>query len=689
MRDRTKQAPKLRDREAATDEASIIREPSTKRPLVLTSTMRTTLPIRLATPCMRASGVFVVAALAFVAAGSMRAGAAPPPAATAKQQAVADIANGEAPAGEWKHAFATYGEPKHPKGFAHFDYANPDAPKGGTLYLSNPDRRTSFDKFNPYTIKGQSPAGLTILMFETLAVPGADEPATIYGLIAEEMLVAPDKSSITFRINPKARFNNGDPVTADDVKYAFDMLTSAQAAPIQRSRLAGTRSATVLDARTVRFDLKEKSADAIFNLGTRLPVFSRKWAPAADGQPKPFDQIINEYPIVTGPYRIAKTDSARRIDFELRPDYWARDLPVRRGFFNFDRIVYRYYQDGAVAIEAFKAGEFDLLQEYSARRWVRQHIGAKWRDERIRKATFKNGFGQGLQAYFLNTRRPVFAERLVRAAMIYSFDFEQVNVYKLYTRTSSLFSNSEFAATGTPSPGELALLEPFRAQVPPEVFGPAYVSPRTDASPNAVRENLLKARTLLETAGWKIAADGKLRNAAGQAMEFEYLDDTGRAGRFESSWRRNLEKLGITLKRREVDYSIMTKRIETKDFDVTQIRTTNFTLPRIGELRDLYSSKTADAPGSNNYPGVKNPVVDHLLDVMGNATTLEALRDAARALDRVIMWNHYFIPDLFSGSYRVSHWDKFAMPKNLPTYYTIDSALDIWPAWAVTLWWIK
>jgi len=219
------------------------------------------------------------------------------------------------------------------------------------------------------------------------------------------------------------------------------------------------------------------------------------------------------------------------------------------------------------------------------------------------------------------------------------------------------------------------------------VFGPAFVSPRTDTGPNALRENLLKARALLEAAGWKIADDGKLRNAKGDAFEFEYLDDIGRAGKFEASWRRNLEKLGITLNRREVDYSIMTKRIESKEFDVTQVRTLDFTLPKVGELRDEYSSATADQEGSDNYSGVRSKAVDHILDALGRAQTMEALVDACRALDRVIMWSYYAIPDLFSAAYRVSYWDKFGIPARMPKYYTIDSALDIWPAWAVTAWW--
>ncbi|MEO8137990.1 MAG: extracellular solute-binding protein, partial [Betaproteobacteria bacterium] len=626
------------------------------------------------------------------AAGTPAATAAAPAPAAANASApsapVAAVtaAAPSAPAGEWKHAFATFGEPKHPRGFAHFDYVNADAPKGGTLYLSNPDRRTSFDKFNPFTIKGQAPAGVMIFMFETLAVVGADEPATIYGLLAEDIMVAPDKSSVTFRINPKARFNNGEPVTAEDVKYSYDALTSKFADPIRRTRLAGTQAAIVVDPMTIRFDLKERSADSIINLGTRLPIFSRKWGPGPDGTPKQFDQIINEYPVTSGPYKIALADSGRRVEFQRLPEYWARDLGVRRGFFNFDRVVYRYYQDGAVSIEAFKAGEFDLLQEYSARRWVRQHAGVKWRDGRIKKQVFKNGFGAGLQAYYMNTRRPAFKDRLVREAMIYTYDFEPVNAYKQYNRISNLFPNSEFGAVGMPGPGELALLEPFRAQLPPEVFGPAWQAPRTD-SPTAMRENLLKARALLERAGWKIADDGKLRNAKGDAFEFEYIDDIGRAGKVEATWRRNLEKVGITMNRREVDYALMVKRLEAYDFDITQIRTTDYTLPKVGDLRDLLGSAAADLPGGSNYSGIKSPVIDHLLDVIARAQTLEQLQDGCRALDRVFMNGYYVVPDLFSGAYRLSYWDKFGIPATLPKYYTIDSALDIWPAWVVTTWW--
>lgn len=587
------------------------------------------------------------------------------------------------------HAFASYGAPKYPRGFTHFDYVNPDAPKGGTLYLRNPDRRTSFDKFNPFTVKGNSPAGVMIFMFETLAVMSGDELSTMYGLLAEEMQVAPDQSSISFRLNPRARFYNGDPVTAADVKHSFDMLTSAQADPTARTRLAGTARAVVIDPRTIRFELKERTADAIINLGTRLPVFSRRWGRDAAGKAKPFDQIINEYPITSGPYTIALADSGRRLEFVRNKDYWARDLGVRRGFFNFDRVVYRYYQDGAVSLEAFKAGEFDLLLEYSARTWARQHAGTKWRDGRIIKQELPHGFGAGLQSYEFNLRRPLFQDLRVRHALALAYDFEALNVYRQYQRTYSLFSNSEFAAAGAPGPGELALLEPYRESLPPAVFGPAWTPPRTDTGPHAVRANLLEARALLDAAGWRIARDGILRNAKGEPFQFEYLEDIGGGGRAVAVMQRNLEKLGIRMKLREVDFALMTKRLEIFDFDFTQIRTADFTLPKIEDLIDEYGSKSADEQGSGNFRGLKSPAVDFLLKRMQDARTLEELKNASRALDRVIMQGWYQIPDLYAPSYRVSRRDRFGIPATRPRFYTIESGLDIWPAWPVTAWWAK
>jgi len=586
---------------------------------------------------------------------------------------------------DWTHAYAAFGQPKYPPGFAHFDYVNPDAPKGGTINLRNPDRRSSFDKFNPFTTKGNSPAGLNIFMFESLTVLGSDELQTMYGLLAEAMTVASDKSSISFRLNSKARFTNGDPVTAEDVKYSFESMSSKYASPGLQAALAGVERVVVLDERTVRFDLRERTNDMLFTVGG-LAVFSRKWALGPDGQPKRFDEIVSEYPLTSGPYTIAKADSGRRLEFKRNPDYWARDLGVRRGMFNWDRVVYRYYADLAVAREAFKAGEFDIFKEYSGRAWVRQHKGVKWDDGRIKKDLFETSVGQGLQAYMLNMRRPLFQDIRVREALGYTYDFDTINRLGLYKRAESQFNNSEFAAQGLPTPGELKLLEPFRAELPPEVFGPAYRAPATGRDPKRLRQNLLKARELLEQAGWKLAADVKLRNAKGQAFEFEYLSP-GEGGRM-ADWQSNLEKLGITMKERNVDFALYRNRLEQYDFDMIAIAGGDFTLPDATGLLTAFGSKSADEPGNNNFRGVKSNAADHLIKLMSEAKTLDELRDASRALDRVIMWSHWQIPDLYASDEKSSYWDKFGMPAQRPRFFTIDTASGF-PAWPLETWWIR
>ena len=588
---------------------------------------------------------------------------------------------------EWVHGYAAFGTPKYPRGFPHFEYVNPEAPKGGTLYLRNPDRRSSFDKFNYFTTKGNAPAGILLFMLEPLAALAGDEALTMYGLLAQEMLIAPDKSSLTFRLHPKARFYNGDPVTAADVLYSFESMSGKYASPALQTALAGVARAVVLDERTIRFDLKDRSNDTVFTVGTGMRIFSRKWALGADAKPKRFDEIVTEYPITSGPYTIAVADSGRRLELKRNPDYWAKDLGVRRGFFNFDRIVYRYYKDQAVGREAFKAGEFDIYKEYSARSWMRLHQGPKWDDGRIKKDLFETAVGQGLQSYQLNLRRPIFQDRRVREALGYTYDFETLNRYGLFKRTNSVYNNSEFAAVGLPSLGELKLLEPFRKDLPPEVFGPAYQAPKTDRDPKLLRRNLLKARDLLEQAGWKLAADGRLRNAKGEAFDIEYLNP-GQPGRM-TAWQANLEKLGIKLNERVVDFALYRRRLEEYDFDMITIVEGDFTLPDATSVGTGYGSKSADEKGNNNFRGVKSPAVDHIIEAMAAATTLEDLRDSSRALDRVVMWNHWQVPDLYAADEKASYWDRFGMPDKRPNYFTIESPNSEMVAWPISTWWLK
>ena len=610
----------------------------------------------------------------------------PPAPAPAPASASASASRPEA----WSHSFAAYGEAKYAPGFAHWDYVNPLAPKGGTLFLRNPDRRSSFDKFNTFTLLGNAPAGMGIFMTESLAVLSADEPRTMYGLLAESMAVAPDRASVTFRLNPLARFSNGDPLRALDVKYSYDSQAGPYASPTYSGALAGVASATVLDERTIRFDLKDKSADTVFKVGTMF-VFSHKWGLKPDGSHARFDEIRDEYPLTTGPYTIRVADSGRRLEFQRNPQYWARDLPERRGMFNFDRIVYRYYQDEDVATEALKAGEFDITRVYGARIWMRQLVGPKWASGQIVKQRLSFGTGQGLQSYQINLRRPIFQDIRVREALGLAFDFETLNRYQLFKRANSVFNNSAFAAAGPPTAGELRLLEPYRSTLPAEVFGPAFVAP-VNASAADLRQHLLKARTLLQAAGWKLAADGQLRNAKGEAFTFEYLapGDSVNDVRLKA-WAQNLAKLGVAMKVRNVDFALYERRLQDFDFDMATIVEGSFTLPSSSDYTTYYGSKAADEKGSNNLRGVKSAAADHALAAMTAATTMADFTDACRALDRIVMWSHWQVPELYQDNEPVSYWDKFGMPTVRPRFFTTDLAPDVDPQlpWPITTWWVR
>lgn len=581
----------------------------------------------------------------------------------------------------WVHAFAAYGGPKYGPDFKYFEYVNPEAPKGGTLRLKNPDRRTSFDKFNPWTTRGNAPAGIFIWMVEGLAHMAQDEPQTMYGLLAEAINVAADFGSASFRIRPEARFNNGDPVAPEDVVHSYTMLSGKGASPAYQTAVAAIERVEVVDARTVRFVFKEKSREAPFVAGT-MPVFSRKW-----GAGKTFDAIVTELPILTGPYVIDKIDMPRRIEFKLNPDYWGKALALRRGHFNFERVVYRMYSDNLIALEAFKAGEFDFIKEYRSRTWVRSHAGPKWDDKRIVKADMPTAYGYYMQAYDINMRRPIFQDIRVREALVYTYDFESINKTKLFKRVNSVFNNSEFAAEGLPGPGELALLEPFRAELPPRVFGPAWQAPRTDNSPSGLRRNLLKARALLEEAGWKLNSSGTLRNAKGEAFEFEYMLPQPQSN---VDWQRNLKKLGITMKDRLVDFALYRRRLQAYDFDMVTIVDGTFTLPSADDLSSLFGSKSFAEPGNQNFRGVNSKAADALIAAMAKASTLPQLRDAARAFDRVVTWSFWQIPDLYLGIENVSHWNKFGKPKVMAKYFRADTIINgftehgPWPLWT---WW--
>lgn len=619
--------------------------------------------------------------------------AAPPKSASASPSPLAAAASAPATSanpvwpiqtGVWVHAISAFQPAKYPANYTHFDYVNPDAPKGGVVHLGNPDRRSSFDKYNYYTLKGNAPMAMDMLVFERLAVFSMDEPQAMYGLLAEAMYVAPDMRSMSFRLRPGVRFNDGSPLTAADVVHSFQQLTSKGASPLYRNDLAGIRAATAIDDRTVRFDFHDAKVAHVFTIGD-LRVFSRRW-----GAGKPFDQIVTEWPIATGPYTLDKAQMPSRLELKRRPDYWGLNAAPTRGMFNFDRIVYRMYKDADIKREAFKAGEFDIMREMRSSQFARGHRGAKWDDGRIVKKSFPVQTGNMMGAFDFNLRRPQLQDIRVREAINLAWDFETYNkrAYNTFQPANSMFNNSEFAAVGPPSAEELKLLEPFRAELPPRVFGPAYLAPRTDAHPNALRDNLKRAAQLLAEAGWKVGDDGWLRNAKGETLDIEYLEAQD-VGRFQE-FARNMKKLGIRYTERLVDFALFRRRLERFDYDMVAIVEGKFTLPDAGTLEQLYGSKGVKEEGSGSYRGVNSKAVDALIEKIGQANTLDELRTAARALDRVVMWNYWQVPYLYKSTESVSYWNRFGMPTVLPKYYQIDSLPDVhslpWPVWT---WWDK
>ena len=477
-------------------------------------------------------------------------------------------------------------------------------------------------------------------------------------------------------------------MTAADVKYSFESMSGKYAAPGLRASLAGVERAVVLDERTVRFDLRERTNDMLFTVGG-LSVFSRKWALGPDGKPKRFDEIVSEYPITSGPVhdRQGRFGPAARVQAQprllgARPGRAPRHLQLGpRGLPLLQRPG-----GGARGLQGRRVRHLQGVQRPQP--GCASTRASKWDDGRIKKDLFETSVGQGLQAYMLNMRRPLFQDIRVREALGYTYDFDTVNRLGLYKRANSLFNNSEFAAQGLPTPGELKLLEPFRAELPPEVFGPAYRGADAPAATrSALRQNLLKARELLEQAGWKLAPDGKLRNAKGEAFEFEYLSPGEGGGRM-ADWQTNLEKLGITMKERNVDFALYRRRLEEYDFDMIAIAGGDFTLPDATGLLTAFGSKSADEKGNNNFRGVKSRAADHLIKLMSEAQTLEELRDASRALDRVIMWSHWQVPDLYASDEKSSYWNKFGMPAQRPRFFTIDTGSGF-AAWPLETWWIK
>jgi len=580
------------------------------------------------------------------------------------------------------HGYAMWGDLKYPVQFAHFDYVNPDAPKGGELRLVSNLRTSTFDKYNPFTLRGSAPAYLSQMLFDTLLTGSLDETASGYGLLAEDVAVASDGLSATFRLRPEARFHNGKPVLAADVVHSYDTLVGPYTSPGYKTLLIDVDGADAQGERTVRFRFKRPNRELPLIVGG-LPIFSRDWGLDAQGKPKPFDQVVMDIPIGSGPYRIGPVNFGKDITYVRDPQYWARDLPARRGTANFDRVLVKIYKDNTARLEALKAGEFDLMRFFSAGDWARRVNGRKFDSGELVKGEFAHKLPAGFQSYVLNTRRPLLQDRRVREALGLAMDFEWMDrqlFYGAYRRVRSLFGNTMCETHGTPGPGELALLDPWRAQLPAQVFGPMYEPPATDGA-TTLRDNLRRAQALLAQAGWTVQ-DGVLRNAQGQPLELEYLDSNESGIRTLAPWQRNLRKLGIVLRYRAVDFALYQQRLQKFDFDITTIAYQGTNNPG-QEFADLFGSKAADQEDSGNFAGVKNPAVDAAINAMVTARTRVQMLPACHALDRIVAHEHYLIGQWYAPTHRMAYnaW-RLAKPGQVPPYAPGET-------WVIDTWWAR
>jgi microcin C transport system substrate-binding protein len=569
------------------------------------------------------------------------------------------------------HALALYGEPKYAADFQKFDYVSLNAKKGGAF---NNAVVGSFDSLNPFIIRGLPASGLGLL-YETLLENSLDEPQTGYGLLAESIEVPEDRSSVRFTLRDQARWHDGTKITSNDVVWSFQTLLK-HGQPFYRSYYAQVSDVKAIDARTIEFTFKKAGMRELPLVIGSMPVLPKAYWTAKG---RDFSKTTLEIPLGSGPYKIKSVESGRRIVYERNKDWWAADLPIYRGRFNFDTITYDYYRDPSVAFQAFLAGNADFRQENIAKNWAQGYNHPAVKSGKVVKQEIEHELPAGMQAFAYNLRRPIFQDARVREALAYAFDYEWSNkqlAFGSYTRTNSYFANSPLAADKPITMEELALLEPYRDQLPSRLFSEIYQPPKTDGSGNA-RTNLRQAQKLLAEAGWTLQGN-LLKNAKGEVFKFEILTDSPMFDRWILPFIANLKRLGITANLRAIDTAQMQNRLTDFDFDMT-ITSIGQSLTPGNEQHAYWSSEMADQPGSSNLMGIKNPVVDALVDKIISASTYEELQTATRALDRVLLWNFYVIPQWYVGTFRVAYWDKFGRPSINPPY-----GLPV-----ADTWWIK
>ena len=571
------------------------------------------------------------------------------------------IASGVAHAADSRtaHGLSLFGELKYPPDFKRFDYVNPDAPKGGVLRMA---AIGGFDSLNPFILKGEAAAGAAQI-YDTLLISSFDEAGAEYGLLAESVTAARDYSWVEFTLRDGARWHDGKPVTPEDVVFSFNILRS-KGAPLYRFYYANVKSAVKTGVNKVRFEFDSAGNRELPLIMGQLPIL-----PAHYWNGRDFEATTLEPPLGSGPYRISKVVANRSLILERVKDYWGKDLAVKVGTHNFDQIIFEYYRDDTVALEAFKANNFDVRFESSAKNWATAYDFPAVKQGKVVLAGLKDRNAEPMQGFLFNTRRGKFSDPRVRQAFNFAFDFEWANknlFYGQYARTSSYFQNSELAAAALPDAAELALLEPYRAQLPPEVFTTIYQTPVTDGG-GENRKNLREAQRLLAEAGWQVQ-DGVLTHAAsGEKMQVEFLLDQPNFERVVSPYIRSLERLGVKATIRMIDTAQYKNRTDAYDFDIVVGGVANSLSPG-NEQREYWSSASAERPGGRNLAGVKNPVVDALVDRIIFAENRAALITASRALDRVLLWGHYLVPQWHTPVTRTAYWDVIDYPRPTPDY---------------------
>ena len=566
------------------------------------------------------------------------------------------------------HAHSLHGQPKYPQNFTHFEYTNPQAPKGGTLARS---AIGTYDSFNGFISKGSPAQGLNLL-YDSLTVSSLDEPFTHYGLIAQWIETAPDLSWVRFHLHPKARFHDGSPILAEDVVFTFNTLKN-QGKPHFAFYYAQVKAVIAENSRQVRFDFMPGDNRELALIVGEVPILPKAYWATRD-----FNKSDLTPPLGSGPYRIKRFKVSKNVVYERIKDYWAQDLGVNRGRYNFDEIRFEYFLDDTVALEAFQTALYNLRIENHSKRWATLYQGEKFTRGDIHKVEIPHQMPAGMQGFGFNLRRPVFQERTLRHAMSYALDFEWCNknlFFGQYQRTRSYFQNTKLAASKRPSPEELILLNPFKTQLPPEVFTQAYEPPKTQGQGKA-RANLRIAQTLLRQAGYRVE-NKQLISPTGEAVRFEFLlPQSGGFERILLPFKQNLAHLGIEMRLRKVDVTQYIERLRHFDYDMI-VMTIGQSLSPGNEQRNFWHSSTADVPDSLNRLGIKHPVVDHLVERIIQAPSRADLVTRARALDRVLQWQHYIIPNWYAQYHRVAHWNSIVQPSTTPPY-----GLDLMSWWA-------